>query len=170
MITIHNIHNFFDDLPATIRADFESVSQYRQFKASTVLVRTGDVRESLSQLVEGEVKYCSYDSRGRETITAMMKKGDWIGLSELLIGIPAMTDAIATSPVRLRTIRHRDFERLLNRHPVVARNLLRLFGLRFAIVYRLAQDRYELTLRERLLKTLYFLSFGASDGALPISG
>lgn len=165
MIPIYDLHNFFDALSAPIRAEFDSVSRYRQVKAGTVLVRTGDIRDTLSQIVEGAVRYCSCDSRGRETVTATMKQGDWIGLSEILTGIPAMVDVIATTPVRLRTIARRDFEVLLDRHPVVARRLLRLFGLRFALVYRLAQDRSELTLRERLLKMLYILSF---DQAQPV--
>lgn len=88
-----------------------------------------------------------------------MKSGDWIGLSELFTALPAMSDVIALSPVRLRTIRQRDFEALMNRHPAIARQLLRLLSLRFSVMYYLDIDRNALTLKERLLKTLYVLSF-----------
>ncbi len=88
-----------------------------------------------------------------------MKSGDWIGLSELFTALPAMSDVVAVSPVRLRTIKQRDFETLMDRYPIIARQLLRLLSLRFSAMYYLDIDRSALTLKERLLKTLYMLSF-----------
>lgn len=160
---IYELHNFFGGLPAEIADEFDAVSSYRNVSRDTVIVRMGDTRRTLHQLVEGQVKYCSYDSRGRETVTATMTAGDWIGLSEVLNGTPAMVDVVATSAARLRTIAKRDFDILLDRHPAISRELLRLFSLRFSVVYRAAQDRYELSLKERLLKMLYVLSF-TQDG------
>lgn len=159
MIAVPNLHNFFDELPAQVRAEFDRVSHYRQEKAGTVLVHRGDMRGTLSQIVDGEAKVSSFDSRGRETVAATLKTGDWFGLSEALIGIPSMVDTIAITPARLRIVARRDFDALLERHPIIARQLLRLFCHRFAIVYRTAQDRHELPLSERLLKMLYLLSF-----------
>jgi CRP-like cAMP-binding protein len=164
MQPVFNLHNFYDGLPLSVRAEFDNVSRYRNLEEGAVVVRTGDRRESLHQLLEGQVKYCSYDRAGRETVSAMMKPGDWIGLSEVFAGIPALVDAIATTPARLRTIARSDFEALLDRHPIIARELLRLFSLRFSIMYRTAQDHHQLTLEERLVKLLHLLSFEAGAG------
>ena len=172
MIPVFDLHNFCEGLPAEVQRGFDKVSKYRTVDAGAAIVRTGDTRHFVHQLVAGQVIYCSYDSRGRETVTAAMKPGDWIGLSEVFTDGPAMADVVATSPVELRTIARRDFEALLDAHPVIARHLLKLFSLRFSIVYRLAQDQRELTLKERLLKMLYLLAFrpGHSDGRQPDEG
>lgn len=159
MLPVFDLHNFYDGLPADVRAQFDRVSRYGNVRAGTVVVRTGDRRESLHQIVEGQVKYCSYDRSGRESVSATMKPGDWIGLSEIFAGIPALVDAVAITPARLRTVTKPDFEALIDRHPVIARKLLRLFSLRFSIMYRTAQDQHQLSLNERLLKLLHMLSF-----------
>lgn len=162
MLPVFDLHSFDDGLPPEVRAQFDRVSRYRDVRAGAVIVRTGDRRESLHQIVEGQVKYCSCDRSGRETVSATMKPGDWIGLSEIFAGIPALVDAVAITPARLRTVARTDFEALIDRHPVIARKLLRLFSLRFSIMYRTAQDRHQLSLRERLLKLLHMLSFEAA--------
>lgn len=158
MIPVFYIHNFFDDLPPEVQNEFERVSKYRTVQSGTTIVRIGDRRAHIHQIVQGEVKYCSYDSHGRETVAARMRRGDWIGLSELFTGDSAMTNVVAMSDIHLRTIASRDFAELFDRHPVIARNLLRLFVLRFNLVYQLSQDRNQLTLKERLIKMLCALS------------
>lgn len=159
MLPAVDLHNFFHSLPPEVKAEFDRVSRYRNHPAGTVIIRTGDRRESLYQIVSGQVRYSSCDIRGRESVAATMKDGDWIGLSEIFADIPAMVDAVAIRPVRLRVIARRDFEELMDRHPMIVRKLLRLFSLRFSITYRASQDRHQLTLRERLVKMLYMLSF-----------
>lgn len=159
MIPVNNMYNFFDDLPAPLRAALDEVSLFREAEQGETLVRAGRLGVQLYQLVEGEVKYCSWNTQGRETVAAHMKRGDWIGLTEIYTGLPAMSDVVALTKVKLRVIQHRDFEALVERHPILARCLLRLFGLRFSAMYHQAQDRYDLSLKERLLKTLYMLAF-----------
>jgi len=78
-------------------------------------------------------------------------------------GKPAMANVVAMSDVQLRAIDHRDFDAILNRHPIILRHLLQIFVSRFDFVYRIAQDRNELTLKERLLKLLFSLSRDTSD-------
>jgi len=159
MIPTSSIHNFLDGLPDAVQTAFDAVSTHRRFGKSRTIIQAGDRRDVLYQLCEGSVKYCARDERGREMVAAFMKPGDWIGLSELFTGMPAMADVVALSPVRLRVLKRRDFEALMARYPVIAQHLLRVFSLRFSVMYYAAQDRSALTLKERLIKTLYTLSF-----------
>jgi CRP-like cAMP-binding protein len=166
MIPGCGIHNFFDDLPCEIRAEFDRASRYRTVESGTAIVRIGDMHRHVHRLREGRVKYCAYDSHGRETITAIMSSGDWIGLTEPFTGKAAMANVVAISKVKLQSIDYQDFEAILDRHPVILRHLLRVFVSRFDFVYRIAQDRNELTLKERLLKLLHSLSRDGSEIAI----
>ena len=158
MIPINNMYDFFGDLPPELHAAFDEVSQYREADAGETLLRAGNVCTQLYQLRAGKVEYRSTDAQGNEMVAATMAKYDWIGLPELYSGMPAMADVIAITPLRLRVVQHRDFEALVERHPLVARRLLRLFSLRYTAMYHQARDRHALPLKARLLKTLYMLA------------
>ena len=97
-----------------------------------------------------------------------MTCGDWIGLSEVFTELPALWNVVAHSPVRVRVINRRDFGRLVDTHPVLARQLLRLFALRFSLHRLFGLDHSALSLKERLIKMLYFLSFGYEKRATDI--
>jgi len=163
-----DLHDFFQGLPVEVRRAFDQCSTWRRLPAGSPVLQAGVRPAALYQLAEGRAKYCSFDYRGRETVTALLKRGDWIGLTEILTGAPAISDVTAQTDVRLRCIGPRDVERLLDAHPVVTRQLLRLFCLRFSVMYHRAQDRSELTLKERLLKLLHALSYSCeeADGAV----
>lgn len=153
------MHNFSAELPTEVLDAIDNSSTYRTITAGTTIVRSGDICGELYQICSGEARYCSVDAQGRETVAAFVKEGDWIGLSELFTGLPAMSDVEATLNVRLRVIRKPDFDLLIDQHPVIARQLLRLLSLRFSAMYYLNVDRTALTLKERAIKTLYTLSF-----------
>ena len=163
MIQIHKSNNFLLSLSDDIVQEFEYVSKSKWFNAGSYVAYIGDRRQYIYQAIRGNLKYCAYDSHGREMITAMITAGDWIGLTEVFSGKPAMANVVAMSDVQLRAIDHRDFDAILNRHPIILRHLLQIFVSRFDFVYRIAQDRNELTLKERLLKLLFSLSRETSD-------
>jgi CRP/FNR family transcriptional regulator, cyclic AMP receptor protein len=159
MIPVRNMHNFFDALPAEVQAEFVAASRVRRVVADHTLVHAGDSSHELFQLVEGTVKCCPTDHQGRAMVATQLHPGDWIGLTESFTGMPALCDVVTCSPVKLRVIPRGDFDVLTERYPVVNRELVRLFSLRFSAMYHLAVDRSVLTIKERLLKLLYTLSF-----------
>ncbi len=159
MVPVRNMHNFFEALPAEVQADFAAVSRERHMDDGRTLVHAGDTSRELFQLLAGRVKVCPADYQGREMVATELHPGDWIGLTEAFSGLPAMCDVVARSAVTLRVITRHDFDALTERHPVIARELVRLFALRFSAMYHLAVDRSVLTIKERLLKLLVTLSF-----------
>jgi CRP-like cAMP-binding protein len=159
MVPINHTNHFFGELPPELHAAFDNISQERTAAAGEALLRTGGQCSQLYQLRSGKVEYRTSDGRGGETVAATMNAGDWIGLGEVFSGLPAMADVVAVTPVRLRIILQRDFEALVERHPVLAARLLRLFSLNLSSVYQQARDRNALPLKERLLRTLYMLAF-----------
>lgn len=159
MVPISRTNHFFDELPRDLHAAFDDISRERHAAAGEALLRAGCQCSQLFQLRTGKVEYRAPDGRGGEAVAATMNKGDWIGLPEAFNGLPATADVIAVTPAQLRVIAHRDFEALLERHPVLARRLLQLFSQSLSATYHQARDRNALPLKDRLLRTLYMLSF-----------
>lgn len=159
MTPLHNLHDFVDALPPAVRAEVDAVSAYRSVPAGGRLLRSGTLPKDVFQIQEGRVKYCSWDHRGRETVLTYMTRGDWIGLSEIFTDLPAMWNVEALSPVTVRVISRRQFRGLLDTQPALSRELLRVFALRFSLHRLFGLDHSALSLKERLIKMLYFLSF-----------
>jgi CRP-like cAMP-binding protein len=156
---IGKLHDFLDSLPSSARAELDAVSTFRSLPQDSTLLRAGTMSRDIYQLRAGRVKYSCWDYKGRETVLTYMAGGDWIGLSEVFTGLPALWNVVAQSPVQVRVISSRDFDALIDAHPVLARQLLRLFALRFSLYRLFGMDHSALSLKERLVKMLYVLSF-----------
>ena len=168
---IRNLHDFIDDLPPSVRADIDAVSRYRSVVAGARILRRGSLPRDVFQVQAGRVKYCSWDHEGREEVLTYMQQGDWIGLSELSTDLPASWDVVTLSPVTVRVVSRRQFHDLLDAHPALSKALLRVFALRFSLHRLFGLDHSALTLKQRLIKMLYFLSFShekAATDAQPI--
>lgn len=171
MTPISNLHDFLDALPAAVRANLDAVSSTRSYPVDGRLLRVGVVPQEVFQIQEGRVKYSSWDHNGRETVLTYMSHGDWVGLSEVFTDLPAMWTVAAQSPLKVRVISRRDFSRLIDEHPALSRQLLRVFAFRFSLHRLFGLDHSALTLKERVIKMLYFLSFShdkEAPGGQPI--
>ena len=168
---IANLHDFVEALSPLVRADLDAVSTYRTVKSGERLLRAGVLPQELFQITQGRVKYSAWDHTGRETVLTYMTCGDWVGLSEVFTELPSLWNVVAESPVQVRAIRRREFHKLVETHPELAQRILRLFALRFSLHRLFGLDHSSLTLKERVVKMLYFLSFGhdkESDDSRPV--
>ena len=171
MNVLGSLHDFVDQLPAEVREALDAVSAYRSVPIGGKLLRAGVVPREVYQILEGRVRYSAWDHRGCETVLTYMTRGDWAGLSEVFTGMPAQWNVVAQSAVRVRAIRRRDFEKLVDAHPTLAKQLLRIFALRFSLYRLFGFDHSALTLKQRVVKMLWFLSFGhdkEADDTSPI--
>ena len=159
MTAIAGLHDFLDGLPAAVTAAINAASNTRQWQAEDRLQTAGKRTLEVHQLLDGQVKYSATDHRGREMVLTYMGPGDWVGLSEVFSDLPALWSVVATTAVHTRSIRCRDFEQLVDSHPILARHLLRTFALRFSLHRLFGLDHSALSLKERLVKMLYFLSY-----------
>ena len=159
MVPIDQTTNFFDELSPELQLAFDGISHEHHAAAGEALLRAGRQCDQLYQLRAGKVEYRVEDGRGGQTVAAALAKGDWIGLPEAFSGLPSAANVVAVTPVELRVIPKTAFEALLDHHPVLARRLLQLFSVSLSAVYYQARDRDALPLKERLLRTLYMLSF-----------
>lgn len=155
MIPIHNAYDFYDVLPAEVRAAIEAASRFHEIPRGGRLMHKGDVTQQLHQVLHGEVKVSSTSREGRETVLALIRQGGWIALSEVFSGLPATADVTALVPIRVRSIDKPTVLDLMRRHPSIAEGMLRVLSLRFSLLYHFSVDRSVLTLKERVVKTLY---------------
>ena len=159
MTPIGDLHDFFGGLPAEVQAAVLAASSARSFPVDSRLLHAGRVPTAVFRIVEGRVKYSAWDSRGRETVLIHMGAGDWVGLAEAFSELPATWNVVAQTPLRVQAIGRAEFERLAGEHPALARSLLRLFARRFGLHRLFGLDHSALSLKERLIKMLYLLSF-----------
>ncbi|MDH1440472.1 Crp/Fnr family transcriptional regulator [Pseudomonas sp. GD03721] len=162
---ISRLHDFLDAIPDEAKAEIDAISTYRTVPPNAHLMRAGLRFGELFQIQSGCVKYCAVDHDGRETVLIHMTRGDWIGLSEVFSKLPAHWDVVAQTPVRVRVIRQRDFEAMVQKHASLAHELLKVFAHRASMHRLFGMEHRSFSLKERLVKTLYFLSLSYAKEA-----
>lgn len=171
MIPISNAYDFYADLPVDVRAAIDAVSRFEDLARGSRIMRKGEVSEKLYQVLDGEVKVSSISREGRETVLALIRRGGWVALSEAFSGLAAAADVTAMTAIRIRLVGKSDLQDLLRRHPSIAEGVIRVLSLRFSLLYHFTVDRSTLTLKERVVKTLYMqaCSHGDPRGCVTIS-
>jgi CRP-like cAMP-binding protein len=170
MIPVIDPHNFFDALPAEVRAAIDAASRFRDLPKGGLVMRQGEPSNYLHQVLGGEVKVSSTSRDGRETVLALIPSGGWVSLSEIFSGLPANADVAALTPVRVRSVGRAALLDLMRHHPQIAEELLRVISLRFSILYHFSVDRSVLTIKERVIKLLYMQAYtqGSRSGGSPL--
>ena len=114
----------FEGLPeAALRALTEKTSR-RALPADSVVVREGDVSDSLYVILKGSVKIYLRDENGAEVVLAIKRAGDYFG--EMMLDNRARSASVATlEPCELGVIGREDFTAFLRAYPEAP---LRLIG------------------------------------------
>ena len=164
MNILAGLHDFIDAVPGPVRQAIEAAGSERTIPAGRKLLRAGHLPHAVYQIRKGRVRYCAWDHQGREQVLTYMGDGDWVGLSEIFTRLPAQWDVVAETECHLRLIRQNDFENLVDTQPALAKQLLRTFATRFSL-YRLFGLAGVSSLEERVVKMLWFLSYGQDKSA-----
>lgn len=122
-------HNFLHRLTDDERARFAASSQRRTFERGSVLFRQGDSGDEVFILRSGRVKV-SVRRGGREVILAVYDAGALLGELGAVDGNVRSATVTALEGVEVDAISHDEFMGLLERHPRVATELLRLVAAR----------------------------------------
>lgn len=170
MIPLSAPHDFYDTLPERVRSAIDAASRYQDLSKGSMVTRQGEPSDQIHQIVSGEVKVSSTGRDGRETVIALIRSGGWVSLSEIFSGLPGNADVTALTPVRIRSVSRSALLGLMRLHPEIAEELLRVLSQRFSILYHFSVDRSVLSLKERVVKTLYMQAFshGAQRGDVMI--
>lgn len=82
------------------------------------------------QIIEGEVKVCSYNNDGKEFIQGIFRKGQSFGEPPLFIDKPYPSNAILLTDSIIIRLEKYTFMGLLDEYPDIGRSLLKTFSCR----------------------------------------
>ena len=143
-----------------------SSSSSRSFPKNTVVIHENDPADSLFVIESGKVKvYCS-DKNGKEFIMNTQREGDYFGELALLDDSTRSASVRTVEKSSFCIIFKDDFNRVLDAHPKMARQLIRNLSQR---VRKLTSDVKSLALQDvygRVANVLMDLAEDRGDGSL----
>lgn len=98
------------------------------FRKKQVIYTEGNHPNRLYYVIKGKVKTYKTNDQGKELVVGLFSPGDFLGHIALLEGGVYKDTAEAMEESELAVIPREDFDELLNRHPEVARNFIRLLA------------------------------------------
>ncbi|MEQ8514065.1 MAG: Crp/Fnr family transcriptional regulator, partial [Chromatocurvus sp.] len=144
-------------------------STRRSFPKNTVVIHENDPADSLFVIETGRVKvYCS-DKNGKEFIMNTQGTGDYFGELALLDDSTRSASVRTVEKCTFCIVYKDDFNRVLDEHPNIARQLIRNLASR---VRKLTADVKSLALQDvygRVANVLMDLSEERGDGTLYIA-
>jgi CRP/FNR family transcriptional regulator, cyclic AMP receptor protein len=100
-----------------------SYAAARSMAAGARLYRLGDPPNGLHALVKGEVRLISYPQPGMETLSSLIRPGQWFGELSTIDGQGRPHEAMISEPSTLLTIKAADMRLLLDMDPLWWRDL-----------------------------------------------
>src|SRR5262249_10160207 len=117
-------------LPARVRDDLLERCHPKAFRPGQYLIRQGDPGSHAIVLLDGLVKVPIVDSSGFSAVMALRRRGDIVGELGALTGERRTASVIAATPVRGGVIGRQELSRLVETHPALMREIVRLQGRR----------------------------------------
>ncbi|MCI5059135.1 MAG: response regulator [Flavobacteriales bacterium] len=123
------IEDFFEEAKSHGRLEDLLVDKKtRSFKKKESIYREGDYANYLYFLESGKVKGYKTDDYGKEFVTELYAKGDFIGYFDLLKGDEYSDSAAALEDSQLLIVPRRDFEDLVFKNRDVASQFIKLLA------------------------------------------
>ncbi len=149
---------FFRDLPME-KGEFLSHSVRRILKKNDLIFAEDEPANSCFYLEEGSVKISRITLWGKEPIIFVRKAGELFGLAEVIEGKERKCNAQALSSCILYEIKRNDFEDLLSRHYLLARQVIEVLGRRLRYLAEQVENLMVCNVATRLLKLFVYLSY-----------
>ena len=150
--------DFFRDLPME-KGEFLSYSVRRILKKNDLIFAEDELANSCFYLEEGSVKISRITFGGKEPIIFLRKAGELFGLAEVIEGKKRKCNAQAISSCILYEIKRHDFEDLLSRHYLLARQVIEVLGRRVRYLAEQVENLMVCDVATRLLKLFVYLSY-----------
>ncbi|WKZ37528.1 MAG: cyclic nucleotide-binding domain-containing protein [Anaerolineales bacterium] len=129
--------SIFSGLTDDVLADVAQKASTRMLARGDILMKKGDVGDSLFLIQHGWVKIVTEDSKGDELIINKCGPGETIGEMALLDRSTRSATVIALEDAQVLELKQDVFERILNQRPDVSLSIIRSYSdrLRFSTTY-----------------------------------
>lgn len=134
----------------------------RQVHKGQAIFYEGDPSSYFYMVLEGEVKVFKVLESGRELILDLFRPGEAFGEVAVLDGSDLPANAVAQEDSMLLTLSRKDYVHLLERHPEVARSIIRDLTLRMHALRRRVEVLGEMGVESRIAQLLQF--YGRQHG------
>ena len=148
----------FAGLPDPLLDRLAVHAQWRAYPRGETIFSQGDEGDALYGVVSGRVRISTTSPEGREVFLNIMEPGDAFGEIAVIDGLPRTAGAVALDAARLISIGRSEFLAVIEREPVLAMHLLRLFCQRVRWTSDLVEESSFLFGPARLAKRLLVLA------------
>lgn len=116
----------FCDLPESSLHQLASLANRRTFRKGEVVFLEGDAGDALYGVISGSIRVATSNNDGKQVFLNMMEHGDVFGEISVIDGQPRTATAEAVESTSLIVIQRHDFQKLMEREPVVAIHMLQI--------------------------------------------
>jgi hypothetical protein len=118
IIAVLRASKIFGQLDALVLADLAHVLALQGVHGGQVVVREGDVADSMLFVISGALRVSRRDRSGRLLLYNEVRPGASFGEAGLILQQPRAADVTATRDSVLAVLTRNHFELLLNKHPI----------------------------------------------------
>lgn len=162
---------FFAETPADVLALIAASGETKNLQRGDVLFSEGDTPESMYIVLSGRIAIAigNQPIDGRESVLALMERGDLFGELALLDNGKRSAMARAIEPSSLLQIPYSVVRQQLQLNPTMLWGVTKLLAMRLRIMDEVLSDSVFLDVTGRTAKRLLELSGGKDEFVLPIT-
>jgi len=161
--------DFFADAGSDVIATLLQQASEVTVRRNDVLFSEGDAPDSLFVVLRGRIAMLNTSPDGRESVLALMDRGDLFGEMGMLDDRPRSATARALEPSSLLRIPYEPVVQLLEANPSLLWGVVRLLAGRIRNMDEVLADSVFLDVTGRTAKRLLELSNGADEFTLPLT-
>jgi CRP/FNR family cyclic AMP-dependent transcriptional regulator len=159
----------FADIAPDDLAQIAERAEVRSFHRSNVLFTEGDEPTELFVVTSGRIAIANKSIDGRESVVALMGRGDLFGEMPLFDGRPRSAEARALEPSEVIAIAYAPLRALYDRQPELLWNVVRMLATRLRSTDEALADSVFLDVTGRTAKRLLELGGDADEFSLPVT-
>ena len=160
---------FFEDASTEVLTALLQHASEVTFRRNDVLFTEGDSPDSLFVVLRGRIALVNTSTDGRESVLALMDRGDLFGEMGMLDDLPRSATARALEPSALLRIPYEPVVDLLESSPSLLWGVVRLLAGRIRNMDEALADSVFLDVTGRTAKRLLELSEGNDEFTLPLT-